>query len=213
MSQDTEHPAIERAQRTLRQYRAGALDSDGAVTRRRFIIDPSDGALVLELTPDELTASQSVLHVPDEELPGAADTSLQLLLVLESIDPEREFVCDRFIAAHNKRSLGAWARARIDSARTSDSVIGGDELMIANPVRTDEGRLLRSLNADRGALRAAVLAGAGVDVDEPVAVACDPYGFDARGGVGVIRVDFDRRADDADEIALFIGTMLEHPPS
>ncbi len=208
MSQETDHPAIDRAQRTLRQYREGALDTDGAVHRRRFIIDPADGSLILELTPAELGASQSVLHVPEEELPGAADTSLQLLLSLEEIDPETAFVCDRFIAAHGRRSLGRWARARIETARTSDSVMPGEDLMAPNPIRADEGRLLRLLNADRAALRKGVLALTGLDVDEPLAVACDPCGFDVRGGVGVIRGEFESPGEDADAIARTIEALL-----
>ncbi len=210
MGQSTDHPAIERARRTLRQYRAGALDSDGSVQRRRFIIDPADGALVLELTLDELDAAQSVLHVPDEELPGVADTSLQLLLSLNEIDPDRDPVCDRFLAAHGRRSLGRWARATIETGRISDSVMPGEDLMSPNPIRAQEGSLLKRLNADRQALGRVVLALAGVDVSEPLAVACDPYGFDARGGVGVIRVEFESSAGDADEAERVIGELLGH---
>ena len=208
MSEHTPHPAVEHALGILRQYRSGALASDGVVHQRRFIIDPSDGALVLELTHQELDAAEHVMHVPDEQLPGASHTSLQLLLALEELDPDRAFVCDRFLAAHGARSLGRWARARIDSGKTSQHVISGEDLMAPNPVRAEEGGLLRTLNADRAALGRAVLAGAGVRVSEPTAVACDPRGFDVRGGVGVIRVEFDTPMRDASEIARAIDDLL-----
>lgn len=211
MSEHTPHPGVEHALGILRQYRSGALASDGSVQQRRFIIDPADGSLVLELTSNELDAEQSVLHVPDEQLPGASDTSLQLLLSIEELDPDRAFVCDRFLAAHGKRSLGRWARARIDSGKTAQHVIPGEDLMSPNPVRADEGALLRKLNADRAALGRAVLAGAGVRVSEPVAVACDPHGFDVRGGVGVIRVAFTSAMGDADKVARAIDDLLGQP--
>ncbi len=207
----TDHPVIERARATLRTYRIGSLESDGNVHRRRFIIDPTDGALILELTNDELEARETVLHVPEEELPGAADTSLQLLLVLHPLDPERDFVCDRFVAAHGRRSLGRFARGRIETARTADAVIEGDDLMVPSDIRAAEPALLRALNADRAALRRVVRDLAGVDIDEPVAVACDRFGFDARGGVGVVRVEFASPAKDADEAARIIDNLLGAP--
>ena len=205
-----EHDSIERARAVLRQYRVGALACDGRVQPRRFIIDPADGSLVLELTRQELDANEHVLHVPEEQLPGASDTSLQLLLSLEAIDPDIAHVCDRFIAAHGRRSLGRWARALIESGRYAGCVIPGEALMTPNPVRADEGALLRRLNADRSALARALLAGAGVQDDGPVAVACDTHGFDVRAGVGVVRVEFPSPRTTRDEIEHEIDAILGH---
>lgn len=200
--------ALTQAQRIVRSHREGVLLADDAARRRKFIIDPERGDLVLRVLHAEIDSADPVLHVPEEEHPGAASASVELLIALVPLDPERDFVCDRHAAAHPRESAPVFARARLRAARLARTVLDPEDLRLASTIRAREAELLRRLNSDAAALRRACLRAAGVEVESPVAVAVDQHGFDARASFGVVRVEFGREARGADEALAMIESLL-----
>jgi len=183
---------------------------DGAPRPCRFVIDPATGELVLRVGRGELLAHEVVLHVPEEETPGAAGASVQLLLELRETDAGRDHACDRHAAAHPADDAPAFARAAVVSGRLAGEVFDGADVAPPNPLAGAERALLARLNADAAALRRATRRLSGVDVPDPLAVAADRFGFDVRAAFGVVRAEFDRPARDAGD-ALAIIERLLHP--
>lgn len=94
---------------------------------------------------------------------------------------------------------GVWAVATIEAAKTETLVFSPEELGAANALRADEPRLIRELNKDKAALARACRRHCGVDVADPVAVGLDPLGIDVRARFGILRLEFSRHANSADE--------------
>ncbi len=208
---DTPPRSLELARRVLRRYREGMLLADGVPHARRFVFDPKNGELILRVGRDELLAEESVLHVPEEEAPGADAASVQLLLDMRETDSDRDGACDRHAAAHPRDDAPAWARARIESGRLAGEVFGGADLVAPNAIAGDERSLLRTLNNDADALRLATRRLTGVGVEDPLAVAADRFGFDVRAAFGVVRAEFDRPASDAADALEQIRALLDTP--
>jgi len=187
------------AVRLIRSCTSGLLRLDEVFHPCRFVLDPATGHPVVPMPPEwdpRLPAGSDergvVLYIPDDSDPVA-----QLVVLPEPIDPSVHEAADRWAAYHGSIRVPAWALLRVESARCGGEVLDGEGLVHGNPLRADEPRLIRELNADRERLARLCERGAGVRPQAPMAVGADPDGIDVRASLGVIRVEFRAPCADA----------------
>jgi hypothetical protein len=190
----------------FRSHRLGVLLADELAEPIRFVTDAA-GRLVFPAIGAVLAAESLVLFVPEEAPDG---DELQLMLSAEEANAEDE-ACDRWRTYHGEPRLSKWAVCTIEGAKLAGEVVEHEALAAPNPLRRDEGRLCRMLNADRPALVAAVRRRLGVEISDPLAVGVDSGGFDVRARFGIVRVPFDRSAPNAQDATAMIEAILHQP--
>ncbi len=114
-----------------------------------------------------------------------------MLVELEWLDAARDEACDRLITYHGRAEEARFAALEVLDAKWERGEIDIESLITANPVRREEGKLCRGLNADRGRLGAMVRRRLGREVMEPTAVGVDAWGVDVRTRTGLVRLEFD----------------------
>lgn len=196
-------PVIE-AVRFLRAGFVGALTFDEHTRDVRFVLDPRTGRIVMPVMAAAVLASQHVLHTPDED-----EDSMRVLLSPDPIDRQRDPLADRWRAYHGEEPDVHFVACDIDMARWRGCVFDGAALMAPNPFADQESALLRELNADPERLRRACALAAGVEVAAPVAVGVDALGVDIRARFGVVRVEFPRALESADDVRAIFNTMAQ----
>jgi hypothetical protein len=170
--------------RHLRAHRGATLLVDGLPTTLRTAIDGEHGRLLAPVPAFALEGEDIVLAIPEETPDVGATLSAQV--EIEGIDPDRVAACDRWTAAHGAAPFATWIAMTIESARFAGTVLDGAELDLRNPLRAEEARLLRTINADRTALIALVRGACGIGAADPVAVSIDPDGIDVRSSSAVL---------------------------
>lgn len=200
--------SIAEARAFLRAHLAGLIGFDGEFVRVRTVVAP-DGALVAPVMVAMLRAFDVVLFVPDE-----GEDSMQLQLTLEEIHDRGEHaaLCDRWRIYHGEPEDVRWARISIDAAKFRGRMIDGLALMEPNPLAGSEAAICREVNSSmRDALRAAVAAAAGLDVEDPRLVGVDPLGFDVRGRFDVLRLTADPPIADAEDAVAALEELAASP--
>lgn len=195
--------------RTLRSHREGVLLISGTATRVRFVLDGATGAVVMPLPATLLLAPGPEAEDPVLMVAEESEGSLQLLVRLSELGPEREDVFDRWRAYHGSPRFTRWASLAIESGKMGGEVADGAELMRPNPLLAVEPALCKRLNADRAALAAACRKRAGLAPAEPVAVGVDPGGVDVRARFGIVRVEFESEARTPEAAAAAVGSLLQ----
>lgn len=169
--------------RELRRHHEGTFVAADRATPVRFVIEGTTGRLIMPVEQWMLDHMDAVIFMPEERHDA--------LQVLVELDPD---ACgagqDRWAAYHGASKLRCWAAARVVGLRRAGEVSEEKELCAANPLRGTESRLLRLLNADRGALSALCERLAGVSVADACAVGIDPMGVDVRARFGIVRAEF-----------------------
>jgi hypothetical protein len=197
-----EEAALKRALRLIADNREGKVAFEEHVVPMTFIRAPKSGHLLASVPVALLMADEIVLYVPDE-----TDDALQLLLTAEQV--EESSLTDRHAAYFPEPDHVRWAELYIDAGRLNEYVFDGDALMTPNPLAPCEVSLIKALNADRDALRAATAARANREVTEPVAVGVDPLGADIRARFGIVRLPFESESPDEASARAQITSLLK----
>lgn len=202
-----EDPQVtEAAWRHLRSHTRGELRYDERLDRFSFVFAPS-GRIVFPASPSVLEANDTVLFLP-ENRSGAMEVQVSI----EELDPDGALgaVTDRWRIYHGDAREARWAIAAIDAARYEGSVVDGSDLERDNPLAADESALCRFVNREhREGLRNLCHRYAGAEVEAPMLVGVDPYGFDVRRRFDVIRVPVELPMGTAAEVRERFTRMLE----
>ena len=152
----------------------------------RFVIDGSCGRLVMCVEGWVTDECEGSLFLPEERR-----DALQALIEFDVAEPSGA-AQDRWAAYHGEPRYRCWASARITGVRRENEVCEEAELAPVNPLRPAESRLLKLLNAQRGALEGVCERLSGVKVPQACAVGLDPHGIDVRARFGIVRAEFPR---------------------
>lgn len=188
------------AARCLRAHRRGRLlarHDESFETRAEdvsFVIDPSGSGLVFPLARTMLELVEHRLIVPDEE-PDDGGDRLEMQIELAPLDDDAQILRDRHFAYHGRSSGGVWVLASVIAGRFGPEVFDGTDLISTNTLATFEPRLCRACNEQRDRVIAACLAHRRARVSEAVVTGVDNFGIDVRVSLGVLRLEFERRAD------------------
>lgn len=191
------------ARRQVRRYVRGVLRLKDAILPTPFVVDGRDGSIVFPCDHEDAVGTGVVLYVPDDGF-----DEMGLLLDAEPFPARFDEVKDRHQAYHGSAEALDWVRCRVDSAKWRGGVIPGQELIGANPLRPVEPGLCRVLNEDRDRLAEVTALLTGVRPESGVCVGVDPIGMDVRTRVGVIRVEWPREVEDAEEATAVVGALL-----
>lgn len=198
------------ARRALRRWHEGWLTASAFAGPARFVIDDHTGHLTLFAERQALQQEAPALLIPEESEP-----ELELLLDFDR-RPPGEARRDRWRAYHaaaEPERAGEWASVIAETVRLcitpGPEVFDGPEICRPNPLREEITRLLRQPNQRPDDLARAVRARIGEASVAPVAVGVDPWGLDVRARFGVIRLEFEREARDADAAAAAIEALLD----
>jgi hypothetical protein len=178
-------PLVEDAYDYLRSHLSGRIRFDQDRLEIRVAPAP-DGTLVASVMVAMLRALDTVLELPDD-----GDDAMTVQVTLGEIreDGPDGALCDRWCIYHGQPPDVRWARMQIDAARYKGHFIDGLALARPNPFAAREPALCKEINAGHAALLAgAARAGGGHRLAEPRLVGVDPWGFDLRAHLGVVRV-------------------------
>lgn len=190
--------------RKFRSFTKGVIECDGVPSPVAFVHDPAGGAVVFAGPREFLECEQLVLFLPDDRF-----ESMQALLSPAALDEGRDgALIDRHGGYHPGRAEGGWVRARVVTVRDGGAVWEGERVSRPNALAACEGELRRALNADKARLAAMVERRSGVRPVSPVAVGVDEDGCDVRAGVGVVRVAWPARTEDAAAARAMVASLL-----
>ncbi len=206
MQNPDHHHAIERATRLLYGNTTGTLLVDSVPYPMLYMVNPRCGSLTLTIERDMNLGEDIVLVIPEDTFDAPMRVSVDL-----SLDIDEE-ACDRFMAYHTEQPGPIWTRGRINFAKLHDpndtgAVIDQSDLEIPNALIKDLPSLCKKLNSDPKALREVSKLLARTDIDDPIAVGVDRYGFDVRARFGVVRVEFPSMVEDAQQAEDVIAAL------
>lgn len=162
---------------------------DETLVNVRYVIDAATGGVVFPADrrgPDAIGPDDDiVLFIPDEGF-GA----IEVMGPLRVLDPGRDGACDRWMIYHGASKAPQWLMMMPEAARVEGLVLEERELLRPNPIRADEGRVCRAINATPGAAGRLGQAAARTAVSEATLVGVDDRGADVRTRIGIIRVHF-----------------------
>jgi hypothetical protein len=156
-----------------------------------------DGALVAPVMVAMLRSFDTALFLPDE-----GEDAMHMQVTLEEIQDRGEHaaLCDRWRIYHGEPDDVRWARISIDAAKFRGLMFDGLALMRPNTLADIESKICRRVNAEmREALKSAVAAVVGLEVEDPRLVGVDPLGFDVRGRFDVVRLPADPLISGGDD--------------
>ena len=194
--------ALDAARAMLRAGFRGTLQFDEHFVPLRYVIDPGAGRLAAPVMVAMLTASETILFVPEE-----AESALQCLVTLEAIG-EDHAAADRWRIYHGEPEDVRWAILWLDMAKLDGVVLDGDALMTPNPLADAEPALCRLLNQDKPALTRLAAARGGMEIESPACVGVDPAGLDVRARFDIVRVLFDEPAPTEDAARAAIERLI-----
>lgn len=169
--------------RYLRSHYAGVVLVGETVFRRRFVVDPASGKVVLALSAAAGEAESVVFHVPDEHADGLH------ILVEPRVLPEGA-LSDRLLVYHGRAEGTQFAMLEPLDAKWRGQGLELEQVLAPNPLVKDEPKLCRLINTTPdGPARLLRLLGAR-ETHEPLVVGIDPWGLDVRSRVGMTRVEF-----------------------
>jgi len=177
-------PTIDDAIAFLHANLCGTIRFESEFRPIKIVVQP-DGKLVASVMSAMLQSFDTTLYLTDEN-----ESGLHLEVSLEEFQPKGDdaLLCDRWQIYHGEPPDVRWARISIDAARFAGLFLDGDALMLANPLAECSSKVLREVNADKVSLRRFCAEHAGMEIDEPVLVGVDAYGFDVRRAFDVIRI-------------------------
>ncbi|MBI1303670.1 MAG: hypothetical protein GC172_07775 [Phycisphaera sp.] len=193
---DAANDAILEACRYLRAHLTGLIGFDGEFVPIKLVVAP-DGALVAPVMVAMLRSFDTALFLPDE-----GEDAMHMQVTLEEIGDRGEHaaLCDRWRIYHGEPDDVRWARISIDAAKFRGLMFDGLALMRPNPLADIESKICRRVNSEmREALKAAIAAVAGLEVEDPRLVGVDSLGFDVRGRFDVVRLPADPPISDGDD--------------
>ncbi|MDA0803177.1 MAG: hypothetical protein O2819_05415 [Planctomycetota bacterium] len=168
----------------MRSNLTGHIAFDG--DRRTIKVTPlPDGRLVAPVMVAMLRSTDVVIELPDD-----GDDNLQLTVTLEPLDPHggEGFACDRWRIYHGDPPDVRWALATIDAGRYRGWFIDGPTLARENPLAGCELAICRDANLEVATLKRAIHKVIGSDPPSALLVGVDPWGFDVRRHVDVVRL-------------------------
>ncbi len=186
------HESIE-AQRRIAGGLEAVLRADDLFDPVRLVIDPRSGCPACPVPMGVFTASSWNLYIPEDQ-----PDSVQLMVTPREVDPANHDAADRWMAYYGKPRLARFAIFEIEMYKRMDVTVGGAEARVVHPFRAHEGVLCREASAMEGELRRACERMSGASPAEVRAVGVDPYGLDVKVRFGVMRLEFDGRAGDAE---------------
>lgn len=178
----------------IRSERRADLLADGIPHPIKNVLDNHAGTLVFPIEPAALHAEEWVLWLPEERA-----SAVQILVALETVDPERDPAADRWRIYHGSPTHHHWAGARALSIRLGSIVAGAETIDLTNPLAHAEPALCKAHNSDRPRLGRAAHAMDPRSEGEGLMVGVDPLGFDLRTRFDVVRIPFGERVTDADK--------------
>jgi hypothetical protein len=195
--------------RRMRLWHEGVLCLDGDDPRPRtvrFVLDPATGEPVLPVEPSVIGAEGVNLFTPDDafENPDA----LKIMAQAQEVEPDRSEACDRYLAYFGSTSAPRWARLRVVCVKRLDSVIDGEMVRLANPLRSAEGALCMAANRHAEQIAMACARQTGTSPRSPAVVGVDPWGADVRARFGVIRIEFAHPVSTPDEARGALSDVL-----
>ena len=193
---DAANDAVVEACQYLRTHLTGLIGFDGEFVPIKLVVAP-DGALVAPVMVAMLRSFDTALFLPDE-----GEDAMHMQVTLEEIHDrgEHAVLCDRWRIYHGEPEDVRWARISIDAAKFRGLMFDGLALMRPNTLADIESKICRRVNTEmREALKAAVAAVAGLEVEDPRLVGVDPLGFDVRGRFDVVRLPADPPISDGDD--------------
>jgi hypothetical protein len=187
---------FERLRRFLHENSTAVLRYGELYHGLKYVLDEAGDPLA-PASPAFFEAGDTVFHVPDEE-----SGSLDLLVTPEEVDPECA-AADRWRVYHGQASEPCFAKYYIEAAKKDEFVIDGEALREPNPLAGDEPAVCRMVNrAHVDALRAICQMKCHVEVEQPILVGIDPYGFDVRARFGIVRITFEDQMRDLRQVRL-----------
>lgn len=199
---------IDQAILYLHQHLAGEFRFDEHVRPMKVVVGPS-GDLVAPVMVAMIEAADTVLFLP-EDSEHALQVQVTVVPFKES-GPEGA-LADRWRIYHGEPEDLSWAHLSIDAARYDGHVIDGEALMCPNAIAAEEARLctfLNGLGADT--IHRICQRDLGVEIEQPVVVGVDQFGFDVRGRFSVFRVPSPRPMNTAAEAEATLRAILEGP--
>ncbi|MSR41489.1 MAG: hypothetical protein EXS10_06260 [Phycisphaerales bacterium] len=180
-----DEPTIDDAIAFLRANLCGTIRFESDFLPIKVVVD-QDGKLIASVMVAMLQSFDTSLYLPDEN-----DSGLHLGVSLEEIQYKGDDArcCDRWQIYHGEPPDVRWARISIDAARFAGVFFDGDALMTGNPLASCANSVLREMNANKPALRRFCAEGASMEIEDPVLVGIDPYGFDIRRVFDIIRIE------------------------
>jgi hypothetical protein len=194
--------------RLIRRFTEGTLVFGDRAAPAKFVVDGACGRVVLPVEPPAADFAEFTLHVPDEQ---GEVVHLQLHPA-PIARPEAEEAVDRWAAYHGRSARTTWVRCGIEAGKGDGRVFDGSELTRPNTLRgSAEAKIVRSLNADLERVAGACERVCRVKVADPRVVGVDPLGFDVRARFGVVRMEFEVAAADAEGAMLAAQRLLGGP--
>jgi len=194
-----------RAHRYLRRQLCGLAFVAERLDVVRMVIDSQCGRIILAVHRDALDDETLTIHVPNDD-----DDSLHMLGEYRELDPERDASCDRYLMYFGAPVIETTAAKRPSpvppvwlefvphTIKFERGMVEAQEVVMPNPLWSEEGRLCKHYNASAHVLVAAC-AKAGVEVAGPKLVGIDPWGADVRASFGHVRLEFEQAIATAQE--------------
>lgn len=199
----------DRCLRLLRRFKEATLAFGDRTADIRFVIDRTDGRLVMPVESAAAKHSEFTLHLPSQ-----VDCDLTALVIPSRIErPEASEAVDRWSVYHGTPpSSAAWVSARILGLKSvqdpRDTLMDEAALTVPNALGNAEFRILRAANADPKLLARAARAVAGIDLDDALCVGADPDGIDVRAPFGIVRLEFPDAAADVPTAEVMLSALL-----
>lgn len=200
--------AVETARLHLRQHFEGVISIDWSFHPTKYVLDPRTGRAVIPATEDLFSTEDLSLLVPDD-----GPDSLQLLCEAVELDRRVEPACDRHLIYHgapdSRGRETRWAMLRVASAKFDGIVLETDDVEFAavNTLADSEPSMVKALNSRPAVVVAAISNSLRLKTDRPTVVGVDQSGFDVRARFGVLRLEYPRIAQSADDAIALVGEM------
>ncbi len=195
--------------RLLRRFREATLSFGDRRAAARFVIDRTNGRIVMPVETEAGRHSEFTLFLPSE-----SDCDASVMLAPARIDrPEGSEAVDRWSVYHGEPPTSAvWTASRVLGLKSmvdaADSIFDEATLTVPNTLGVSEFALIRRANADRQRLIAASSVIASIDIPDARCIGVDPDGLDVRAPFGIVRLEFPYAAVDVPTAELMLTNLL-----
>ncbi len=171
--------------RYIRSRSTGELVFEGHITPTGYVVGP-DGRLVAPLMYAAASTVDLLLVIPDyaEPLMHVMITPVELDRVADGA------LMDRWQAYHGEPQDTHWTHLDIDAVKFAADVIDGDAFKPVNAIAEHESVCRKALNERRDEIRGLCARTRDIELERPVIVGVDQFGFDVRGQFSVLRFEF-----------------------
>jgi len=195
--------------RLLRRFREATLAFGDRTANVRFVIDRTDGRIVMPVEAEAARHAEFTLHLPSQ-----SDCDATALLIPTRIErPEASEAVDRWSVYHGTPPTSAiWTSSRILGIKSMTDAQRAimDEAILTTPniLGAAEFPLIRRANAEPARLAAATRAVAGIHLDNAACIGVDPNGIDVRAPFGIVRLEFPATADTVAAAEAMLDAIL-----